>query len=110
MNNNESGDRSRWKAEWLKERGDEMIESLIKMLNTVEEEKQMPLHYRETLMESLQKGDGPKEKKSGKPERYFHNKYSVQSIWNCKEDPEQGSKKQHVQYVDCWKEKQINNG
>ena len=53
MNNNESGDRSRWKAEWLKERGDEMIESLIKILNTVEEEKQMPLQYRETSMESL---------------------------------------------------------
>ena len=30
-----------------------MIESLIKMLNTVKEEKQMPLQYRETLMESL---------------------------------------------------------
>ena len=53
VNNNESGDRSRWKAEWLKERGDEIIESLIKMLNIVEEEKQMPLQHRETSMESL---------------------------------------------------------
>ena len=28
VKNNESGERSRWKAEWLKERGDEMTESL----------------------------------------------------------------------------------
>ena len=28
MKNNESGERSRWKAEWLKEGGDEMTESL----------------------------------------------------------------------------------
>ena len=28
VKNNESGERSRWKAEWLKEGGDEMTESL----------------------------------------------------------------------------------
>ena len=28
VKNNESGERSRWKAEWLKEQGDEMTESL----------------------------------------------------------------------------------
>ena len=32
-----------------------------------------------------------KRKNSGKPERYFHNKYSVQSILNCTEVPERGN-------------------
>ena len=40
----------------------------------------------------------------------FYNRYTVQSIWNCKEDQERGSTKQHVQYADYRKEKQINNG
>ena len=79
MKNNKSGDRSRWKAEWLKE-GDEMIESLTAIFNRVEEEGQIPLQWRETTTKSLYKGSGSKEKNSGKPERYFHNKYSVQSI------------------------------
>ena len=48
-----------------------------------------------------------KRKNSENPEKYFHNKYSAQSIWNCKE--ERDNTKQHVQYVDCRKEKQINN-
>ena len=31
-------------------------------------------------------------------------------VYIHKEDPERGNTKQHVQYVDCRKEKQINNG
>ena len=80
MKINKSGDRSRWKAEWLKEGGDEMIESLTKIFNRVEEERQIPLQWRETLIISLYKEGGSKEKNPGKPERYFHNKYSVRSI------------------------------
>ena len=40
---NKSGDRSRWKADWLKEGGDEIIESLTTILNRVEEEGLIPL-------------------------------------------------------------------
>ena len=62
MKNNKSGDRSRWKAEWLKEGGDEMIESLTTIFNRVEEEGQIPLQWRETSIKSLYKGGGSKEK------------------------------------------------
>ena len=52
MNKNTSGDRSRWKAEWIKE-GDEMIESLATIFNNIEEERQIPLHWRETAIKPL---------------------------------------------------------
>ena len=57
----------------LKEGGDVMIESLTAIFNRVEEEGQIPLQWREATIKSLYK-------RGGKPERYFHNKYSVQSI------------------------------
>ena len=43
MKNNKSGNRSRWKAECLKEGGDEMIEGLTIIFNRAEEEGQIPL-------------------------------------------------------------------
>ena len=43
MKSNKSGDRSRWKSEWLIEGGDEMIENLTAIFNRVEEEGQIPL-------------------------------------------------------------------
>ena len=62
MKNNKSGDRSRWKVEWLKEGGDEMIESLTTIFNRVEEETQISLQWRETAIKSLYKGGESKEK------------------------------------------------
>ena len=59
MKNNKSGDRSRWKAESLKE-GVEMIESLTTVFNRVEEEGHIPLQLRETSIKSLYKGGGSK--------------------------------------------------
>ena len=59
MKNN--GDRSSWKAEWLKVGGDEMIESLTTIFNRVEEERQIPLQWRETAINSLYKGGESKE-------------------------------------------------
>ena len=58
IKNNKSGDRSRWKAEWLKERGDEMIESLTAIFSRVEEEGQILLQWRETSIKPLYKGSG----------------------------------------------------
>ena len=79
MKNNKSEDRSTWKAEWLKQGGDEMIESLTTIFNRVEEEGQILLQSRETTTKSLYKGGRSKEKIQ-ESQRYFHNKYSVQSI------------------------------
>ena len=56
MKSNKSGERSTWKAEWLKERGDEMIESLTAVFNRVEEEGQIPSQWRETSIKSQYKG------------------------------------------------------
>ena len=61
LKNSKSGDRSRLKAEWLKE-GDDMIESPTAIFNSVEEERQIPLQWRETAVKSLYKGGGSKEK------------------------------------------------
>ena len=41
--------------EWLKEGGDEMIESLTTIFNRVEEERQTPLQWRETSIKSQRK-------------------------------------------------------
>ena len=60
MKNNKSGDRSRWKAEWLKEGGVEMIESLTTIFNRVEEEGHIPLQLIETSIKSLYKKGGSK--------------------------------------------------
>ena len=54
MKNIKSGEKSRWKAEWLKERG-EIIESLTTIFNTVKEERQIPLQWRERSTKSLYK-------------------------------------------------------
>ena len=43
MQNNKSEDRSRWKAEWLKKGGDEMIENLTTIFNELR--KKARFHY-----------------------------------------------------------------
>ena len=73
MKNNKSEDRSRWKAEWLKKRGDEMIESLTTIFNRVEGEGQIPLQWRETTIKSLYKGGGSKEKKESQRGIFIRN-------------------------------------
>ena len=42
--------------------GEEMIESLTKVFNRVEEEEQILLQWRETSIKTLHKGGGSKEK------------------------------------------------
>ena len=62
MKNNKSGDRSRWKAEWVKEKWDEIIRSLTTIFNRVEDERQIPLQWTETSIKSQCKRGGSKEK------------------------------------------------
>ena len=69
-----------------------MIESPTTIFNRVEEKGQILLQWRETsITYKVIERRWIKRKNSGKPERYFHNKYSVQSIWNCTEVPERGN-------------------
>ena len=62
MKNNTSENRERWKAEWLKWGGDDMIESLTIIFNRVGEERQIPLQWREAAIKSLYKEGVLKEK------------------------------------------------
>ena len=59
MKNNKSGDRAKWEVKWLRE-GQKMMESLTTIFNRVEEEKQMSLQWRKTVIKSLHKGAGSK--------------------------------------------------
>ena len=67
MKNIKSGEKSRWKAEWLKERG-EIIESLTTIFNRVKEERQIPLQWRERSTKSLYK-DGCSTEKNHESQR-----------------------------------------
>ena len=68
-----------------------MIEIITTLLNRVEEERQILLQSTETTINSLYEGGGSKQRKNiqeSQTGRNIHNKYSVQRISNCKEDPE----------------------
>ena len=81
----------------MAKKGNKMIESLTTIFNRVEEESRIPLQWRETSMKSLYKEGGSKEKTLKSQRGIF--------ITNIVSKAQQ-----HVQYADCRKEKQINNG
>ena len=43
MKNKKAGDKNNWKAEWIKEGGSEMVQSLAILFNRVEEENKIPI-------------------------------------------------------------------
>ena len=96
MKNNKPGDRSRWKAEWPKERGDEMIESLTTIFNRAEE-GQIPLQWRETSIKSLYKGGGSKEKIQESQRGIFITNIVSKAY---ETGTERGNTKQDIQYAD----------
>ena len=61
MKNKKAGDKNNWKAEWIKEGGSEMVQSLAILFNRVEEENKIPIQWRETKIKSVYKG-GNKER------------------------------------------------
>ena len=71
MKNIKSGEKSRWKAEWLKERG-EIIESLTTIFNRVKEERQIPLQWRERDQQSHYTKTVAQQKKIMKAKEAFY--------------------------------------
>ena len=61
MKNKKAGDVNNWKAEWIKEGGEEMVKSLAVLYNRMEMEKKVPAQWRKTKIKSTYKG-GNREK------------------------------------------------
>ena len=51
-----------WKAEWLKHGGEVMTRSLVKLFNAVDQNKYIPLQWKEITVVSINKGKGKKTK------------------------------------------------
>ena len=60
MRNKRAPDRRGWRAEWLKNGGEEIEDSLVKLFNRMERENTIPLQWNEILIRSIHK-KGPKE-------------------------------------------------
>ena len=48
MKNKKAGDKNNWKAEWINKGGSEMVQSLAILVNKIEEENKISIHWRET--------------------------------------------------------------
>ena len=55
MKKKKAGDEVGWKAEWLIEGGDEMIENLEILYNRIEQEKIIPKQWQQVITESVDK-------------------------------------------------------
>ena len=60
MRNKRAPDRRGWRAEWLKNGGEEIENSLVKLFNRMERENTIPLQWNQILIRSIHK-NGPKE-------------------------------------------------
>ena len=69
MKNKKAADRLGWKAEWIKEGGDEMVKILYMLFNMIKTENQGPKQWQLTTVKSIQRG-GVKENMQIK-EEYF---------------------------------------
>ena len=56
MKNKKTGDKNNWKAEWIKEGGSEVLQSLAILFNRVKEENKIPIQWKETKVKSVYKG------------------------------------------------------
>ena len=56
MKNKKAGDKNNWKAEWIKEGGEKMVQSLVTLFNRVEEKNKIMIQWRETNIKSFYKG------------------------------------------------------
>ena len=61
MKNKKAGDKNNWKTQWIKEGGNEMVQSLATLFNRVEEENKILIQWKETKIKSVYKG-GNKER------------------------------------------------
>ena len=56
MKNKKTGDKNNWTAEWIKEGGSEVLQSLAILFNRVKEENKIPIQWKETKVKSVYKG------------------------------------------------------
>ena len=56
LTNKRTGDRLGWRAEWLKERGEEIVKSLSILFNRIEREQRTLIQWRKTAMKSIYNG------------------------------------------------------
>ena len=56
MKNKKAGDKNNWKAEWIKEGGEKMVQSLVTLFNRVEEKNKIMIQWRETKIKSFYNG------------------------------------------------------
>ena len=56
MKNKKAADRLGWKAEWIKEGGEEMVKSLYILFNRIKTENQIPKQWQLTTVKSIHKG------------------------------------------------------
>ena len=54
--NKKAADRLGWKAEWIKEGGEEMVNSLCILFNRIKTENQIPIQWQLTTVERIHKG------------------------------------------------------
>ena len=55
MKNKKATDRLGWKAEWIKEEGEEIVKSLYILFNRIKAENQMPKQWQLTTVKSIHK-------------------------------------------------------
>ena len=56
IKNKKATDRLGWKAEWIKEGGEEIVKSLYILFNRIKTENQMPKQWQLTTVKSIHKG------------------------------------------------------
>ena len=56
LNNKRASDRLGWRAEWLKEGGEEIVKSLSILFNRIEREQRTLMQWRQTTIKSIYKG------------------------------------------------------
>ena len=54
--NKKAADRLGWKAEWIKEGGEEMVKSLCILFNRIKTENEIPIQWQLTTVKSIHKG------------------------------------------------------
>ena len=56
MKNKKAADRLGWKAEWIKEEGEEMVKSFCILFNRIKTENQIPKQWQLMTVKSIHKG------------------------------------------------------
>ena len=72
LKNKKAQDMSKWRNEYIKNGGDEMVKSLMKIISIIDQSLEVPTNWNKMKIKSIHK-KGSKEK-NGKQARPFHNR------------------------------------